>query len=248
MPGRCGLFRQHPNSTPVRGDRGCARRAAASWTVCAVTTVLLLSSGCVQEMANQPRVDTYEVTRSPEIFEDGLSFRAQIPGTIARGQIWEQNVENTGRDASGLIARIPLDVNEELVQRGRQRFEIYCRHCHGYTGGGDGMVVQRGFTIPPAYHIDRLKTAPDGHLFEVIGNGIGRMPGFKERILPKDRWAIVAYVRALQLSQSAPVDQLEESDRKELSAVSFQPTAGSSQPAAVGEQPPAESAPSDTNR
>lgn len=169
--------------------------------------------GCVQEMANQPRADTLEESR---FFKDGTTSRPQVPGTVARGQDWEQTPENTGKRNGKPVARIPIDVDAELLASGRKHFRIWCSHCHGPAGYGDGMVVQRGFPQPPSYHIQRLRTAPDGHIFRVITEGHGRMPKFGARIKPRTRWAIVAYVRALQLSQNAPPDALTDSDRAKL--------------------------------
>jgi mono/diheme cytochrome c family protein len=177
---------------------------------------VIVLSGCIQEMADQPRVEAYEQSA---FFDDGLGMRPQVPGTIARGQLWEETPRTTGRSAGELIQQIPADVTSELLDRGRERFGIMCAHCHGWSGYGDGMVVQRGFPAPPSYHSDRLREVPDGHLFETITNGIGRMPAFRARIEPDDRWAIVAYVRALQVSQNVAADELNAQDRSELSEV-----------------------------
>jgi mono/diheme cytochrome c family protein len=104
-----------------------------------------------------------------------------------------------------------------MLERGQERFQIFCVHCHGQAGYGDGMIVHRGFTQPPSYHLDRLRDVPDGHLFDVITNGLGSMPSFDDRIAVQDRWAIVAYVRALQLSQHATLNDLSEAERRQLS-------------------------------
>ena len=169
--------------------------------------------GCVQEMANQPRVEPLE--RS-EFFSDGLGARTQVPGAIARGQIVDDDVVTTGREADQPTPTIPIEVTHELLQRGRERYGIYCAHCHGPAGYGDGMVVQRGFPGPPTYFIDRLIQASDGHMFTVITDGLGRMPALGSRIDPHDRWAIVAYVRALQLSQHADVTALPDDILEQL--------------------------------
>ena len=179
-----------------------------------------LASGCVQEMSNQPRVDTYEPVA---FFADGQSVRGPVEGTIARGQLPEDSARETGREAGELVDRIPIDVTAALMQRGQKRYGIFCDHCHGPAGDGDGMVVQRGFPAPPSYHIERLQQAPAGHLFGVVTKGHGRMPAFGRRIDPPDRWAIIAYVRALQLSQSAPLSELPESDRTALSNLETDP-------------------------
>jgi mono/diheme cytochrome c family protein len=175
--------------------------------------LVLLCCGCAQEMANQPRVDVME----PSAFEfETPANRTPIPGTIARGQRWQKTPELTGRTDSGLVQKIPLTVDDALLNRGREKFEIFCKHCHGMAGFGDGMVVQRGFPAPPSYHTDRLRQAPDGQLFLTITDGVGRMPWFRDRIVPEDRWAIVAYLRALQLSQNSNSQDLPASDREQL--------------------------------
>lgn len=182
---------------------------------------LLVFSGCVQEMANQPRVETLEPSA---FFADGQGARLPIPETVPwRGSVAGAAERGDRRDVvdSAVTGAAVSDadrppVTRALLERGRERFEIYCAHCHGLAGYGDGMVVQRGFPRPPSYHIDRLRDAPDEHLFAVITSGLGRMPDFGRRIEPADRRAIVAYVRALQLSQHAPLDQLPESDRARL--------------------------------
>jgi mono/diheme cytochrome c family protein len=164
-------------------------------------------------MANQPRVDVME----PSNFDFASpANRTPVPGTIARGQKWQKTPELTGRTDSGLVQKIPLKVDEAFVHRGQQKFEIFCKHCHGMAGFGDGMVVQRGFPAPPSYHTDRLRQAPDGQLFLTITDGVGRMPWFRDRIAPEDRWAIVAYLRALQLSQNSHSQDLPASDRDQL--------------------------------
>lgn len=175
---------------------------------------VLFTSGCVQEMANQPRIDTYEQHPTP----DGQVFREQVAGTVARGQSYESTSETTGRQGSELVPRIPIPVTMALVERGRERYGIFCSHCHGLAGDGDGMVVQRGFHTPPSYHIDRLRAAPDGHFFNMITNGSARMPAFSGRIEPRDRWAVTAYIRALQTSRHATGDELSATDLQALNS------------------------------
>lgn len=178
-----------------------------------ILTVLALT-GCTQEMANQPRVDPLE---GSAFFADGLGARPQIAGTVAQDQWVEEGKVETGKEDDGKpTAKIPLEVTSELLERGQQRFNIFCSHCHGKAGHADGMVVQRGFPKPPSYHIDRLRDAPDGQLFAVITDGFGKMPSLRARITPRDRWAIVSYIRALQLSQHASEKDLPEDERKKL--------------------------------
>lgn len=174
---------------------------------------LLLASGCVQEMANQPRVDVME----PSPFEFlKPENRTPVPGTIARGQNFADTPANTGREGNELVAKIPIPVTEELLKRGQERYNIFCKYCHGDSGSGDGLVVQRGFPAPPSYHIERLRNISDGHLYVTIKDGLGRMPRFGNRIDVNDRWAIVAYIRALQVSQSATGSELSPSDLEHL--------------------------------
>ncbi|HEY4262308.1 MAG TPA: cytochrome c [Schlesneria sp.] len=175
----------------------------------------LMITGCQPHMVDQPRVDTMQ---SSAAFPDGLGQRSPVAGTIARGMLPTGSPEETGLEDGKAVARNPLHVSDKLLNRGQQRFTIYCAPCHGAAGFGDGMVVQRGFPAPPSYHISRLQTVPDGEVFKVISQGRGRMPPFGKRIEPQDRWAIVAYLRALQLSQSADLADLPEIDKLPFNA------------------------------
>jgi mono/diheme cytochrome c family protein len=179
-------------------------------------------------MANQPRFDAMEpVPGLPE----GEQSLGPIQGTIARGQMQSNDPYFTGKQLDQLVAEIPgraLEgrTMEELMARGQQRYVVFCAHCHGQVGGGSGgseemqklvgMVVQRGFPIPPTFHQPRLRDAPIGHFFDVITNGLGRMPAHGYLVPPQDRWAIAAYIRALQLSQNAPRDELAAGDLQQL--------------------------------
>jgi mono/diheme cytochrome c family protein len=116
------------------------------------------------------------------------------------------------------VSAFPFPITRQVLERGRERYNIYCTPCHGYTGEGRGMIVQRGFPQPPSYHTDRLRQAPVGHLYDVISNGYGAMYSYAARISPEDRWAIVAYIRALQLSQHATADDVPEAERTKLLA------------------------------
>lgn len=182
--------------TRVRIDtRSCtALRAIAPMLLAALAALV---SGC-DNMANQPKVNPYEVYRaSPE----PLPPMQAPPGTVARDQMPEPP---------------PPPVTMALLERGRQRFDIYCSVCHGFAGFGDGMVVQRGFPPPPSYHIDRLREAPIQHFYDVITNGYGAMYSYAQRVAPRDRWAIIAYIRTLQAAESVPVAQLTPAERAEL--------------------------------
>lgn len=171
------------------------------------------AAGCVQEMANQPRVDTFE---SAEFFRNRQGARPAPVGTIARGELPDDPAVATGRSEGRRVDSNPLPVNDKLLRRGRERFAIYCDHCHGPAGYGDGMVVQRGFPGPPSYHTERVRDLSDGQIFDVVTHGFGQMPPLSDRIAPEDRWAIIAYLRALQLSQHSRLEELPESDRNRL--------------------------------
>jgi len=161
---------------------------------------LIFAAGCRQDMARQPK----QRPLSPaSFFEDGRSQRPLIEGTVYRGQLEEEALAEA-KDSDVF----PLPVTGELLERGRERFGIFCSPCHGLQGDGNGMVAVRGFRHPPSYHIDRLRQAPAGYFYDVITNGFGVMPEYAAQIPPRDRWAIIAYVRALQLSRNAPAAKL----------------------------------------
>jgi mono/diheme cytochrome c family protein len=164
---------------------------------------LLSLAACKQEMGEQARYDAYE--KAPDL-PGGTVAQKPVPGTVARG---EPEALRQLREKPPLTA--------ELVRRGRERFDVFCSPCHGYAGYGDGTVVARGFPSPPSYHSPRLVTASDQHFVDVITDGFGVMYSYADRVPPRDRWAIAAYIRALQLSQAAPVDELPQADRRHVS-------------------------------
>jgi mono/diheme cytochrome c family protein len=178
-----------------------------------MATIALLVCGCHRDMRDQPR---YEPLEASDFFADGQSARPTPEGTVARGQLNEDEAFYTGKAGGSLLAQVPLAIDRPLLDRGRQRFGIYCSPCHGYTGSGDGMIVRRGFRRPPSYHIDRLRDAPAGHYFDVMTRGFGAMPSYAAHIQPHDRWAIAAYIRALQLSQHADLEDVPPSERAQL--------------------------------
>ncbi|HEV7666192.1 MAG TPA: cytochrome c [Chloroflexota bacterium] len=165
-------------------------------------------------MATQPSYRPYQPT---DFFADGTSARPLPADTVARGHLEDDPLLFTGKTPSGQLAtEFPYPVTRDVVDRGRQRFEIACVPCHGFAGAGDGMVVQRGFSPPPTFHSDRLRQAPVGHFFDVVTNGFGAMPSYATQVTVQDRWAIVAYIRALQLSRAAPVAVVPPADRAQL--------------------------------
>jgi mono/diheme cytochrome c family protein len=164
-------------------------------------------------MHDQPKYRPY---RGSETFADGRSARPLVPGTVARGTLREDAVLYTGKVGSGFVAELPVPLTAELLARGRQRYEVFCSPCHGRTGRGDGMIVQRGFKKPSSYHVDRLRQMPIGYFYDVITNGFGAMADYSAQAPPADRWAIAAYVRTLQYSQYAPASDVPAEKHAEL--------------------------------
>jgi mono/diheme cytochrome c family protein len=163
----------------------------------------------------QPRYNPYDAT---DFFGDGQSARLPVLGTFARGELTlgPQELLYTGKVNGQPSESFPFPATQEIVERGRERFNVFCSPCHGFAGDGDGMIVQRGFRRPPSFHEDRLRNAPAGHYFDVITNGFGVMYPYGYRVTPRDRWAIIAYVRALQLSRQASIDDVPEAERQKL--------------------------------
>jgi len=166
-------------------------------------------AGCRQDMADQPK----KTPLSPSsFFGDGRSERPLIDNTVPRGSLEDDSLF-IPKDSNAF----PLPLTKELLDRGQDRYKIFCTPCHGLQGDGNGMVVMRGMRRPPSYHQPRLRDVPNGYIFDVITNGFGAMLGYSAQIPPQDRWAIVAYVRALQLSRNAPVSDLPAELRQKLS-------------------------------
>lgn len=178
-------------------------------------TATLLLGGCrpPQKMADQPKYDPYTAS---DFFPDGQSARPSIAGTVARGHLHEESFLNSGK-LNGVIAEgYPFAVTGEVLARGRQRFDIYCSECHGRLGRGDGMIVRRGYRRPPSFHTRLLRSQPSGHYFDVMTNGFGAMPQYGTMIPADDRWAITAYIRALQMSQNATMADVPQSEQARL--------------------------------
>jgi len=175
----------------------------------------ILSVACSRlDMQDQPK---FKAQHATEFFADGRTDRPELDGTIARGELHEDVAYYQGKDAAGKdIAEFPIAVDKAVIQRGQQRYDIYCAPCHGRLGNGMGMIVQRGFKQPPSYHIDRLRNAAVGHYFDVISNGYGAMLNYSQQVQVRDRWAIVAYIRALQYSQNANAADLPTEARAQL--------------------------------
>ena len=179
----------------------------------ALCLLLPLTLSCRRDMFNQP--SSQPLSRN-DFFQDNMASRPVVLHTVARGQLQEDEAFYTGKIGTNLVTTFPMPITREVLERGRERFEIYCSVCHGRTGEGNGMIVQRGFPIPPSYHIDRLRQAPIGHFFNVMTQGYGIMYSYAERVKPEDRWAIAAYIRALQLSQNMKFAELPASARAQL--------------------------------
>src|SRR5262245_24386055 len=165
-------------------------------------------------MADQPR---YEPLEESSFFPDHRSARPLPIGVIARGFLDEDELLYTGRVNGQLATTFPFEISAAVLARGRERYNIFCSPCHDYVGSGNGMAVRRGFRRgPPSFHTDRLREAPPGHFFDVISNGFGAMNDYAAQIKPRDRWAIIAYVRALQFSQNVNIKDLPAPDRQVL--------------------------------
>ena len=169
--------------------------------------------GCQQKMADQPR---YEPLTRSTLFGDERAARPLVEGTVARGQLRSDEHFYTGKQGGKLVDTFPFPVTPSTLARGEERFNIYCSPCHDRVGTGQGMIVRRGYRAPASFHMDRLRQAPAGYFFDVMTNGFGVMPDYAQQVHPEDRWAIVAYIRALQLSQHATLADVPEDQRRQL--------------------------------
>ena len=173
----------------------------------------LLAATCRQDMQDQPK---YKPLAESKFFADGRSARPIPAGTIARDELDDNDAFHTGASNGAFLPTIPVPVNAVLLHRGQDRYDIFCSPCHGRLGDGNGMVAQRGVRAPANFHTDRLRSVPPGYLYQVITNGYGAMGDYGDQVPVSDRWAIVAYVRALQLSRNATVHEVPASDRAQL--------------------------------
>ena len=194
-----------------------------------VIAVAIMAGGCVRErtseqppihmnpnMDNQPK---YRPQSESKFFADGATMRVPVAGTVARGELRDSVEYYTGKSADGKpVSTIPevVVVNMPLLKRGQEKFNIYCSPCHGRVGDGKGIMVNRGYVPPPTFHSERIRELPDGHLFDVITNGIRNMPAYRYQIPVEDRWAIVAYFRALQRSQNAVLEDIPQPMRESV--------------------------------
>lgn len=175
----------------------------------------MVLAGCRQDMHDQPR---YKPLAGTEFFGDGRSARPVVEGTVARGQLRIDVARFTGKVDGQDVSEFPFQITRDDLARGQQRFNIYCSPCHSRVGDGNGMIVRRGFRQAASYHTEKLIKAPVGHFFDVITNGFGAMPSYASRVEPDDRWRIAAYIRVLQLSENASIDDVPADKRPALEA------------------------------
>ena len=185
-------------------------------TACGMMLLLLVAAtaGCRRDMFQQP----YSKPLAPNSFfqDNQMASRPVVEHTVARGHLDANSIFYTGKVGSNLVDAFPQPITRATLERGRERFEIYCSPCHGRTGQGDGMIVQRGYPAPPSYDVERLRQAPVGHFFDVITHGYGVMYSYAQRVSPEDRWAIAAYIRVLQQSRHATLAEVPAQQRAAL--------------------------------
>jgi mono/diheme cytochrome c family protein len=225
MKSRTDLLTPFRGARPAVGGpespiRGKARRRLLGVAMAALSVVA--AAGCRQDMHNQPK---YRPLRGTAFFADGSSSRPVPEGTVARGTLDDNAAFFTGKVGNAPVRELPFKVDEALVSRGQDRYNIFCTPCHDTTGSGRGMVVQRGFKQPPSFHDERLRNAEAGYFFDVMTNGFGAMPDYKMQLSARDRWAVVAYIRALQLSQHAAASDIPGGDPIKAQPAAPQPGA-----------------------
>lgn len=173
----------------------------------------LFMPGCRYDMQDTPKAKTF---RPSQFFDDRLTARQLVAGTVPNSGLADDEVRYNGTIDGRLVTVFPFPITREILQRGRERFNIFCAPCHGRLGDGNGMIAQRGFRHPPSYHTYRLRNAPVGHFYDVITHGFGSMYDYADRVAPRDRWAIIAYIRALQFSQNATIADVPDHKRPQL--------------------------------
>lgn len=182
------------------------------WLLFAASALLVLS-GCRQDMHNQPKYVPY---RSSEFFQDGLSERQQIVHTVARGELHEDDYLYTGKVGTKDGDRFPFPITQAIMERGRERYDIYCSPCHSRVGDGNGMIVKRGYRQAANFHDQKYASQTVGHYYDVISHGFGAMPDYGAQIEPPDRWAIAAYIRALQYARNGTRSDVPADQRGQL--------------------------------
>lgn len=191
----------------------------------------LLLTGCRQDMHDQPK---YTPLEKSTFFADGRASRPYVEGTVPAGEFIDDSPLYTGKIGDAPATAFPFAIAEADMRRGQERYDIFCAPCHSRVGDGNGMIVQRGLRQPPTFHSDRLRTVPVGHLFEVMTFGFGAMPDYVGLVSPQDRWRIAAYIRALQLSQNATMDDVPAAQRNQIRKLSGAPQQGEHTPVPGG--------------
>ena len=214
------------------GRSRAGRTIARGLGLACLGAVAIFLFGCRLDMHVQPKYLPYAET---DFFGDGRSERQPVPGTVARGQLRLDELFYSGKENGVVVDKFPFPITRADLDRGRERYNVYCTPGHDYPGRGRGMIVQRGFPQPPSYHIQRLREAPVGHFYEVITDGFGVMYSYAARIEPADRWRIAAYIRVLQASQNAKIDDVPEAGRQQLTEQSAQQASGQSSSASMGQ-------------
>jgi hypothetical protein len=186
-------------------------RPRLQWS--AALWIVITAVGCHTDMYDQPKIEPLEEST---FFVGGMGARPIPAGTVYRGQDIGHPAYSAGRESGVFVEDFPLELNRKLLERGRERFDIFCANCHGRTGEGDGMIVQRGYQRPPSFHSEKLRGVPLGYLFHIVSNGKDNMPAYSRQIPVADRWAVVAYLRVLQLSRHFPGDDLTPAERLEI--------------------------------
>ena len=189
---------------------GVGRSSAQAVMIAAACVALV---GCRQDMHDAPSYDPLQQTN---FFANGAASRPLVANTVARGQLRDDEHLYTGKINGQVATEFPMPVTKAVLDRGQERFNVYCSPCHGRTGEGNGMIVQRGFRQPPSYHEERLRNAPVGYFFDVMTNGFGAMQDYSAQVTVPDRWAIAAYIRVLQVSRSATVNDVPADRRGDL--------------------------------
>ena len=177
------------------------------------TMAVFALGGCRQQMADQPHQRPLEPNN---FFDDGMASRPVVPGTVARAGRERNDQQFNGRVDGKLVDAFPFEVTMEVLARGQERYEIFCTPCHDRLGTGQGMIVRRGFTPARSFHEPRLREAPAGHFFEIMTQGFGPMPSYANQLSEHDRWAVIAYIRALQFSRNVRLNQLPPEDRAKM--------------------------------
>jgi len=192
---------------------GVSKSVSSVVRLAVIGLLVSVTTACRQDMHDQPKYRPY---RESAFCADDLSARPLVAGTVPRGHLNEDTLLYTGKDNGAVATVFPFAVDAAVMARGQERFNIYCSPCHGRTGMGDGMVVQRGYRRPPRLDDERLRSEPVGHFFDVMTNGFGAMPDYAVQVRPRDRWAIAAYIRALQLSSHATLADVPQDERTRL--------------------------------